>query len=74
MYADPTPHASEAQVRQRILVALARFPDLTAQPADVVREGGSLVARVTLGADGPVYQWAFPLPVRAAWTAVQNPN
>ena len=66
MFDYPAALATEAQVRQRIIGALARFPDLATQPADLRREGDCLVARGTVGAGGPVFEWAFPLPVPAA--------
>ncbi|MNG40223.1 hypothetical protein D3C84_1287090 [compost metagenome] len=62
MFAFPAALATEAQFRQRILGALARFPDLATQPTDVRRERDRLIARVAVGAGGPVFEWAFPLP------------
>ena len=66
MFDFPASLATETQYRQRILGALARFPDLATQPDDVRREGDSLVARVTVGNCRSVFEWAFPLQVPAA--------
>ena len=66
MFDFPASLATEARYRQRILGALAPFPDLATQPDDVRREGNCLVARVTVGNCGSVFEWAFPLPVPAA--------